>query len=358
MKKKQKIFWHILIWILIVIPLSVSPILIFVSNRATIEQVTPGATYNLPNMIWQTIIGMIRFAIVFYVSYFLVHNILREKQKWWKKYQLVAVIFSILVIQKWFWNFLPILNTKDLTFTQQFAKISSSYVFLNIIVTFFQGGLALAFKTLLAFFDEKKKRKELETANLKNELSLLRSQVNPHFIFNTLNNIDALILKNPKRASDLLIKLSDEMRYMLYDANTEKIEIESELKFLNNYISLQKIRINHEEPIKISIDLDNPKEKIPPMLFLPLVENAFKHGRFTNADDIIILKVKLKDHRLSFSISNPYDINVFTNDTHKGLGLDLVKRRFNLIFPKTHELEIKKDEQYFNVEFLINLDET
>jgi LytS/YehU family sensor histidine kinase len=358
MKQTQKIFWHILIWIIIVIPLSVSPILIFVSNRATIEQVTPGAIYNVPNMIWQTIIGMIRFAIVFYVSYFWVHNILREKHKWWKKYLLVTIIFSILVIQKWFWNFLPILNTKDLTFTQQFAKITSSYVFLNIIMTFFQGGLAIAFKTLLAYFDEKKKRKELETANLKNELSLLRSQVNPHFIFNTLNNIDALILKNPKKASDLLIKLSDEMRYMLYDANIEKIEIESELKFLNNYISLQKIRINHNEPISIKINIDNPKEKIPPMLFLPLVENAFKHGIFIDADDIISLKIQLKDHFLYFSISNPYDNNVNTNDNHKGLGLDLVKKRLNLIFPKTNKFEIKTADQKFTIEFTIDLNET
>jgi LytS/YehU family sensor histidine kinase len=215
----------------------------------------------------------------------------------------------------------------------------------------------LVFRTLLAYFDEKKKRKELETANLKNELNMLRSQVNPHFIFNTLNNIDALILKNPKKASELLIKLSDEMRYMLYDANIEKIEIESELKFLNNYISLQKIRINQEEPIRINIDLDNPKEKIPPMLFLPLVENAFKHGRFVYTDDVILLAVQLKNHHLNLSITNPYDTDELIDDSHKGLGLDLVKRRFDLIFPKTHKFGIKKDEQYFTVEFSIDLNE-
>lgn len=186
---------------------------------------------------------------------------------------------------------------------------------------------------------------------------MLRSQVNPHFIFNTLNNIDALILKNPKKASELLIKLYDKMRYMLYDANIEKIDIESELKFLNNYISLQKIRINQKEPISINIDLDNHQEKIPPMLFLPLVENAFKHGRFVNTDDAIKLTIKLKDHHLDFSITNPYETGSIMDDSHKGLGLDLVKKRFDLIFPKTHKFEIKKDEQYFTVEFSIDLNE-
>jgi two-component system, LytTR family, sensor kinase len=356
-KKSQKIIWHILLWITVFIPVSASPIIIFILNQTTIEQVTPGANYDLSNMIWQTIIGIIRFVIVFYVFYFIIYNLLRKKYKWWVKYFLVTIFFSVLVIQKWFWNFLPLLNLKGLTFSELFAKISTSYVLLNIIMTIFQGGLALVFRTLLAYFDEKKKRKELETANLKNELNMLRSQVNPHFIFNTLNNIDALILKNPKKASELLIKLSDEMRYILYDANIEKIEIESELKFLNNYISLQKIRINQEEPIRVNIDLDNPKEKIPPMLFLPLVENAFKHGRFVYTDDVILLSVQLKNHHLNLSITNPYDAHELIDDSHKGLGLDLVKRRFDLIFPKTHKFGIKKDEQYFTVEFSIDLNE-
>jgi LytS/YehU family sensor histidine kinase len=308
-------------------------------------------------MIWQTAIGMVRFVIVFYVSYFGIHTILKRNDLKWKKYFLIVLIFAGLVILKWLWGFLPLLNTKELSFAERFAKISMSYLVLNVILTLIQGGLALTLKTILAYFDEKKKRKELETTNLKNELNMLRSQVNPHFIFNTLNNIDALILKNPKKASELLIKLSDEMRYMLYDANIEKIDIESELKFLNNYISLQKIRINQKEPISINIDLDNRQEKIPPMLFLPLVENAFKHGRFVNTDDAIKLTIKLKDHLLDFSITNPYETGDIMDDSHKGLGLDLVKRRFDLIFPKTHKFEIKKDEQYFTVEFSIDLNE-
>jgi two-component system, LytTR family, sensor kinase len=357
MTKSQKIFWHILLWIIVFIPISAAPVIIFILNRSTIEQATPGAHYNLDTMIWGTAIGIIKFIIVFYVAYFAIHNILKKSDLWQRKYFLIFLIFGALIIQKWVWELLPVLNTKGLSFTERFEQISTSYILLNFIVTFIQCGLAMTLRTIFAYFDEKKKRKELETTNLKNELNMLRSQVNPHFIFNTLNNIDALIKKDPQKASELLIKLSDEMRYMLYDTNIEKIDIESELKFLNNYISLQKIRINQEEPVRINIEVDNHEEKIPPMLFLPLVENAFKHGKFVNTDDAIRLALTLKNHNLYFSITNPYDTESIIDNSHKGLGLNLVKRRFDLIFPKTHKFEIKKDGQFFTVEFSIDLNE-
>jgi LytS/YehU family sensor histidine kinase len=270
---------------------------------------------------------------------------------------LALLIFGLLVISKWVWESFPVLNPNGIPLMERIANSHEVQKIANIIIVLIQGSLALVFKTILLYVDEKKRRKELETTNLEYELTTLRSQVNPHFLFNTLNNIDALINKDPEKASELLIKLSDEMRYILYDANTEKIDIESELQFLNNFISLQKIRMNHQDPITTNIEIDNQQEKIPPMLFLPLVENAFKHGRFKNSDDSINLSIKLKDHLLDFSITNPYEPIVTQVNSHIGLGLDLVKRRFELIFPNTHRFEIKKTQEYFNVEFSIDLNE-
>jgi LytS/YehU family sensor histidine kinase len=257
----------------------------------------------------------------------------------------ISIVYSEETINKGFEGMLQFMkqqSSKDLTKEQQNE---------------FSEFLMEETKNILAYFDEKKKRKELETTNLKNELNMLRSQVNPHFIFNTLNNIDALILNNPRKASELLMKLSEEMRYMLYDANIEKIEIESELRFLNNYISLQKIRIKQKEPIIVNIDIDNQHEKIPPVLFLPLVENAFKHGRFVNDDDAIKLTMKLKDHHLDFSITNAYEKEDLLDNSHQGLGLDLVKRRFDLIFLNSYVFEIKKEDQRFTVNFSLKLEE-
>jgi len=185
-------------------------------------EVMPTIHYNLNEMIWSWIIELINFLIVFYVFYFIIHYLLFKRELIWKNVLLAVSIFAALVIQKWFWNFLPPLNLKGLTFNQRFANITIGFFVSTVILTLIQGFIALGFKTILAYFDEKRKRKELETTNLKNELTMLRSQVNPHFLFNTLNNIDALINKDPGKASELLIKLSDEMRYMLYDANIEK----------------------------------------------------------------------------------------------------------------------------------------
>lgn len=317
----------------------------------------PSIHLTLHDMLWQTSLGVINFMIVFYVFYFFIHNLLKRGNINHKNILLALVTFTVLVVQKWFWDFLPPINIKGLTFAGRFASITVGLCISIIILTLIQCAISLSFKTILAYFDEKKKRKELETTNLKNELNMLRSQVNPHFLFNTLNNIDSLINKDPEKASDLLIQLSDEMRYMLYDANIEKIDIESEMKFLNNYISLQKVRINHKNPIEVNLEIDNQKVKIPPMLFLPLVENAFKHGSLLKNDDTINLNIRLKEHRLDFSIINPYDQNTAFINSHNGLGLDLVKRRLDLLFPDKHSFTVKKEGLYFNVEFSINLNE-
>lgn len=356
MKKSQKMLWHILLWLLVFIPIPTALVVAFVRNESKLRQLNPGINYNIPEMIWGTVIALINFLIVFYVFYFIVHPILFKRVVNWKNVLLAASIFAILIIEKWFCDFLPVVNTKGLTFSERFTSISAA-VSISVVITLLQGGMALGFKTILAYFDEKRKRKELETSNLKNELNVIRSQINPHFLFNTLNNIDSLINKDPGKASELLIKLSDEMRYMLYDANIEKIDIDSELKFLNNYISLQKIRINHKNPINVQVDIDNHEEKIPPMLFLPLVENAFKHGALLKTDDTIDLTIRLKEHILDFSITNPYDQNTTFVNSHNGLGLDLVKRRLGLVFPNKHRFEIKKNGSYFTVEFSINLNE-
>ncbi len=357
MKKVHKAILHISLWLFVFVPFGGAPIILFNQNKEYIEQMMPSFNYDLEVIIWQMSIGLVEFLIVFYVFYFVILNLLKKTQQGWKNICLSFFVFALLVMQRWFWGFLPALNTEELSFVERLTTISVNQSSISIAVVLIQGGLALVFKTVISYFDERRKRKELETINLKSELSMLRSQVNPHFLFNTLNNIDSLINNNPKEASELLIKLSDEMRYMLYDSNTEKIEIASELNFLNNYISLQKIRINHKDPILVSTELDNQKELIPPMLFLPLVENSFKHGRFNSNDDRIQLTLKLKDHNLFFKISNPHDPDLNSVDSHKGLGLNLVKRRFDLIFPNTHKFEIRKDKYIFEVEFSIDLNE-
>jgi two-component sensor histidine kinase len=357
MKRSYKILAHVLLWLLLFIPVSALPIFIFIQKRAEIEQRLPDLPLDIHSMSFGMGINLIRFFIVFYVYYFFIHPYLFQRSFRWKNLLIGIAIFILLVVQKWFWDFLPVLNREGLSFSQRLAKIKFSYSLLSIALTFIQCFFAWGMKTILSYFDERKKRRELETSNLKSEINMLRSQVNPHFIFNTLNNIDTLIHKDPGKASDLLIKLSDDIRYMLYDANIERVDIASEIKFLKNYISLQEIRINLPNPITSTIEIDNENERIPPMLFIPLVENAFKHGVFNHEGDTIRLKIEMKEKQLDFSLSNRYDPDSVQKQTSGGLGLQLVRRRFELIFPNKHTFDIEKSTDQFIVKFSIDLNE-
>lgn len=323
----------------------------------TLKQMMP----DLPDMdiavlIKGAVIAVLTFAIIFYTSYIWVYRLIKRFTL--KNVLYIALITIALTSLRLLPQFVPELQTANTEYNQEHLTISPLLNFLILLIfTVFQMGVALGFKAIIAYFDEKKKRKELETSNLKNELGMLRSQVNPHFLFNTLNNIDMLIKKSPQQASDLIIKLSDEMRYMLYESNIDLIKIEKEREFLENYISLQKIRIYHKNPITCIFDIDKPEAKIPPMLFLPLVENAFKHGRFDNEQEQIRLKLKLDNNLLKFSISNAYDKDSTISTRHSGLGLELVKKRFELLFPGKTDFSIDKSNSIFTVKFSIQLDE-
>jgi two-component system LytT family sensor kinase len=162
--------------------------------------------------------------------------------------------------------------------TLEFFKFNYFYSALNIytIVTFFT-----AIKLLKYWYQNQNIRMELEKENKNSEIALLRNQINPHFLFNTLNNIDTLIMKDQEQASDAVMKLSEIMRYMLYGSNTEYVPLSKEIDYLKSYISLQKIRFKNPDFAKFEITGNQNNKLIAPMLFIPFVENAFKHGAKT-----------------------------------------------------------------------------
>lgn len=358
MGRNQKILVHILFWGIIMLPLFATPAYIIYSKGDELKKMMPDFPVDFHDAAIGMTSGFLSFLFTFYLVYLIIHPlILRKNVPLLKKVLLLVSFLLIIQMFKWTAEYLYENLANQKSISSIVNRITARSNFKMLIGTFFQGGIAIGFKTILNYFDEKKKRKELETSNLKNELGMLRSQVNPHFLFNTLNNIDTLIKKEPDKASELIIRLSDEMRYMLYDANIESIEIKQELKFLDNYISLQKVRINHANPVLQKIEIDNPHKKIPPMLFLPLIENAFKHGRFKSVNDSIELSIYLKNNILEFNITNPYDETSSMSGKQSGLGLGLVKKRFELIFPGKHLFENINENGNFTIYFRIELNE-
>jgi two-component system LytT family sensor kinase len=193
-------------------------------------------------------------------------------------------------------------------------------------------------------------RRELLMQNRQSELSFLRSQLNPHFLFNSLNNIYSLVNQGSGKALDAIAGFSDLMRYMLYDAN-ENVKLSEEINYINRYIQLQQLRFDFNLPLKISVSVLPVESTIPPLLLIPFVENAFKHGSFQSAEDELIITITNDEQGLQFFCSNK--ISNLQKDSQGGVGLNNVKRRLELLYPSTHQLCIAIEKDRFNVKLLL-----
>ncbi len=193
--------------------------------------------------------------------------------------------------------------------------------------------------------------KALESSKLKAELDSLKSQINPHFLFNSLNNIYSHSLLESKRTPELILKLSGLLNYIIYECQDEVVPLEKELDFLSNYIDLEQIRIDESVKVNLKINIPDPSIHIAPLLFVPLIENAFKHGVNVSAKSPYI-KVDLSvddKHTLHFSCQNLKD-NFHEEEQHSGgIGLENVRKRLELIYPGKHEMIIEDNDDSYSV---------
>jgi two-component system, LytTR family, sensor kinase len=197
--------------------------------------------------------------------------------------------------------------------------------------------------------------KEKENENLKTELSFLRSQVSPHFLFNVLNNMVAMARLKSDLLEPSLIRLSGLMRYMLYESDEASVTLLRETEYVNSYIELQKIR--YAKSLIIRVDMDRgDSQLIEPMLLIPFIENAFKHGTGTISDPVIDVSLKISEGLIDFRVKNKYDPeNEEIKDRTSGIGLTNVVRRLNLLYDQKHILSIKKENGWFTVSLQIKL---
>lgn len=203
------------------------------------------------------------------------------------------------------------------------------------------------------WYQQEKKRKEIEKQKLVSELSFLKSQVNPHFLFNSLNGIYALAIIKSDKTPDAILQLSDLLRHMLYDADEEKVLLSKEIEYLKNYIQLQKLRMPANANVTFETsNLDNDFE-IEPLLFIPFVENAFKHGVDAKGTEIKIL-LNISDTQLHFSVENRIS-GAKSKDKASGIGLSNVKKRLDLHYGGRYVLNYGEEKGYFRVDLQLNL---
>lgn len=250
------------------------------------------------------------------------------------------LIFSIFhgYIIEWVNDYLQVVSKRE-------YRISKSIIVLVLVAA-----ISTGYGLLNDFVVQERKREEKEKEKLQSELSFLRSQISPHFIFNILNSIVYLIRSNTQLAESVTLKLSDLMRYMLYDSENSQIHLDKEISYVENYVDLQKIRFEEDVDIRYTVEGHASNQILEPMLLIPFVENAFKHGIGMVADPTIIVDVKINPGDMYFTVKNkisPESSN--EKDLSSGIGLKNVQRRLELIYPKTHELTIKNENGWFIV---------
>lgn len=212
-------------------------------------------------------------------------------------------------------------------------------------------GFNIAVKQLFQSLRDEETMKELERHNLQTELEYLKYQINPHFFMNTLNNIHALVDIDAEKAKMTIVELSKMMRYVLYESSNKTILLSREIRFLNNYIGLMKLRYTEKVNIEVSMPVDFPDVQIPPLLFISFVENAFKHGVSYQSDSFIHVCMKLEGEQLLFQCSNSRSNK--HDDQHGGIGLENIRKRLRLLFGESYVLSIDQLADSFNALLII-----
>lgn len=229
--------------------------------------------------------------------------------------------------------------------------IHSPFLLIHITVAILLVGFNLTIRFFLKSLHDDEMLKELEHQHLESELQYLKYQLNPHFFMNTLNNIHALVDIDTEKAKKTIIELSKLMRYVLYEANNSQISLEREIQFLENYIALMQLRYTEKLRIQTDFPLIVPRVQIPPLLFISLLENAFKHGVSYREDSYIEVRIAQVDEGILFACKNSK--HACTQDTHHGIGIENIKKRLHLLYGTNYTFTITEDEVSYHVLLII-----
>ncbi|BDS10139.1 sensor histidine kinase [Aureispira anguillae] len=227
----------------------------------------------------------------------------------------------------------------------------------HFILLFLTLIISTILKIIKEWFFQQAVQKDLENKNLQSELSFLKSQINPHFLFNTLNSLYALTLKKSDKAPEIVLRLSEMMRYMLYKSNEKKVPLEQEINYIQNYLALERTRYGDKARIEFECAGDSPANyTIAPLLFITFLENSFKHGLSQSiTQGFVECLLYIEDNTIDFTIQNSKTTEKDERYFQGGIGLTNVKRRLELIYPDKYKLDIHETDDIYLVNLKINL---
>ncbi len=335
MKQRWQIFWHAFIWILLI---GFFMFLAASNTKMTLSEVLIILLYAVIDL------------SVFYVNYLVLIPLFLDKKRYW--IYAIGILITIVLFGLGKYGLALVFRQYVLVHGKEitgFAAFFLSTVFTNLCFLF----LSAVLKFTLDWFLNERIQRDLENQRLSAELAFLKSQINPHFLFNSLNSIYSLAYQRSETTPEAILKLSEIMRYMLYECNDNKVDLTKELQYLQNYIDLQKIRFGNQAFIDYKVDGIVQNQKIVPLLLIAFIENAFKHGVANNPLTPIRLLIDVDAGHLHFYIQNKKHTN--NRDEVGGIGLNNVKRRLNLLYPGKYNLEIRDETDTYTVELSLVL---
>ena len=329
---------HALIWLMILLGLVV------------IDGKELGWGYSLAE---QAIVVLFYMLIVYFNLYYLIPNYLSQKT--------ILTYTGLLLLTA---MILTPIKTIALYFLYSGHPIHQEYfafkwheVFMAIFLI--GAGSTLA-KILSDWLRHERDRKELQTQTMQSELKFLKSQINPHFLFNTLNSLYALTLKKSDSAPEIVIKLSEMMRYMLYECNERRVPLRKEVQYIQNYLDLERLRQGQHAEIEFELNGLIKEQQIAPLMFTPFLENSFKHGLNNQlTEGFVRIKLDVEDHKVQLLIENskaPTKPVQNHNKPSGGIGLVNVRRRLNLIYPQQYDLKVDDQPNVYKVNLELDLD--
>ncbi|MBC7883956.1 MAG: histidine kinase [Saprospiraceae bacterium] len=298
------------------------------------------------------IVNVVFFALIAYFNYFILFpKYLKDKNLWWHFGALALTSVLLTPIKTICLYFIS--NGNNILQTHYVEN--QLYIFLS---TFFVGTSTTIYKVMNDWLIQQRNKKDLESQTLQSELKFLKSQINPHFLFNTLNSLYALTLKKSDLAPEIVLKLSEMMRYMLYECNEKEVPLRKEINYMQNYLELEKLRHGAKMLIDFKINGHIDGQKISPLILIPFIENSFKHGINNQVSQgFVNLELNVMEHDIQMIIENSKSTSrpKIGEKRTGGIGLVNVKRRMDILYADHHHLEIKESPNTYKIELNLNL---
>lgn len=299
-------------------------------------------------------VNTIFYIVVVYINLISLFPSYLKQGKYWQYLLLLAglalMVTPIKLVLKY------ILFAKSSGMEEDILNNMNGYFF----STFLVAGLSTVGKIMVDWVTQNRKRVTVENESMQSELRFLKSQINPHFLFNTLNSLYALTLKKDDKAPDIVIKLSEMMRYMLYECNEPKVPLRKEINYLQNYLDLERLRQRKGIEIKLDVTGNVSDQMVAPLMLIPFLENSFKHGVNANIKDgFVHARLRIEQRVIHFELENSkgsvMPSQVHGNRPSGGIGLVNVRRRLQLLYPNAHKLSVRETPSTYEVTLELDL---